>query len=316
MLCQCFLPAVSMPGSADLSTHPRRRGNLLALTPLWHIPLLEQDRMTSVAVHRLILKVLWAATVDQELDANGDTTQGCVNGSKQDSVTPDPKDTSAGNCRAVHSSPWHFYSCKQTDCSSSEPHCSSFFAYSRVLRGTSHFLKHKLHKTSSLPRNHNSGCWDSLPGSVAYFPWPEYVNTDCSVQLCAAIPSCSSLSSKGSPVLPLEQPIRYVWEFKCSEYSTVEFSAIISHAGTTVSIWFFKAWTSNGWSELKAWDTTFFSGCQGPAAQRTQTLNIQIWKHKAQFVSSWQTSCMLQKYVYSSRKARSTWLYLHQLLVK
>lgn len=106
---------------------------------------------------------------------------------------------------------------------------------------------------------------------MAYFPWPEYVNTDCSVQLCAAIPSCSSLSSKGSPVLPLEQPIRYVWEFKCSEYSTVEFSAIISHAGTTVSIWFFKAWTSNGWSELKTWDTTFFSGCQGPAAQRTQT---------------------------------------------
>lgn len=141
MLCQCFLPAVSMPGSADLSTHPCRRGNLLALTPLWHIPLLEQDRMTSVAVHRLIFKVLWAATVDQELDANGDTTQGCVNGSKQDSVAPDPKDTSAGNCRAVHSSPWHFYSCKQTDCSSSEPHCSSFFCIQQSTEGNITFLK-------------------------------------------------------------------------------------------------------------------------------------------------------------------------------
>lgn len=36
--------------------------------------------------------------VDQALDANRDTTQGCANGSEQNSVTPDPKDTSAGNC--------------------------------------------------------------------------------------------------------------------------------------------------------------------------------------------------------------------------
>lgn len=63
---------------------------------------------------------------------------------------------------------------------------------------------------------------------MAYFPWPEYVKTDSSVQLCAAIPNCSSLSSKGSPVLPLEQPIRYIWEFKCSEYPTVEFSASVT----------------------------------------------------------------------------------------
>lgn len=158
MLCQCFLPAVSMPGSADLNAHPCRRGNLLALTALWHIPLLGQDRMTAVAMHRLILQVLWATMVDQALDANRDTTQGCANGSEQNSVTPDPKDTSAGNCWAVPSSPWHFLTLANKQIALPLNHTAAALLHTAEYWGNITFLnKKKLHKTSSLPQN-NSGC--------------------------------------------------------------------------------------------------------------------------------------------------------------
>lgn len=124
------------------------------------------------------------------------------------------------------SSPWLFRSLanKQNIFVLDRAAAAPSFVSSRIVMKTSNFLRWKLHKMFSLLRNHNSDYWDSPFRSVACFPWPEYVTTDSSVHLGAAFSNCSSLSSQGNPVFPLEQPIRYTLEFKHCEYSTVEFS--------------------------------------------------------------------------------------------
>lgn len=227
-----------------------------------------------------------------------------INGNNQDSVTPDPKYPNPWQDLNISCSPWLFCSLanKQNIFILDHTGAAPSFASSRIVMKTSHFLGRKLHRMSPLPRNHSSDYYDSPFRSAAYFPWPEYVTMDSSVHLDAAISNCSSLSSQGNPVFPLEQPISYTQEFKHCEYSTVEFSRwdhsqdliFQSYNITQLKLaeslrYLLCCWVP---SCIKVYQppnssTLLLDMTKGKSDQRGQALNIEVWKHKVQFMFPW-----------------------------
>lgn len=141
---------------------------------------------------------------------------------------------------------------------------------------------------------------------MAYFPWPEYLTVVSSVHLGPATSNCSSLSSQGSSVFPLKQPISYTWEFRGCEYSVVEFLCW-DHSQDLI-------FQRQNIMQLKSAGRLRYLLCCGchivlrcinhqilpfyclTWKKENQTrwqkpLNAEVWKHKVQFISPWKQPC-------------------------